>query len=76
MAGLEYPCEAEITDLSHETTFVRSIYLQTRVPGILELLQVAIGNGEGDFLTADPVTGVISVTVDEGNFYALVEDVG
>lgn len=76
MTRLEHPRETEVSILPHETALVCAVHLHAGVSGVLELLRIAVGDGEGDFLASDPVTGEIAVAVDEGDFDALVEDVG
>lgn len=76
MASFKHSCETEITVLSHETAFIRSVDLYRSISSALELREFAVGNGEGDFFATDPVAGVIAVAVDEGYFYTLIEDVG
>lgn len=76
MSRLKHPRKTKITNLSHKAALIIPIHLQTSISRTLELLQVTVGNGKGDFLATNPVTSVIAVAVDEGDFYALVEDVG
>lgn len=76
MARLEHPCKTEVPHLPHKAALIRPVDLQTRVTRFLELLQVAVGDGEGDFFASDPAAGEIAIAVNEGDFNTLVEDVG
>lgn len=75
MPGLEDAGEGEVTVLANQSTDVAVIDADVGVAGRVERVGVGVVDGERDLLAGGPITSVIPVTVDEGNFGAVVEKV-
>ncbi len=75
VTGLEHTAEAEIAVLTDLASYVRRIDGDIGVASCSEFFGLAVGNIEGDVFTADPVADPVPVSIDQGDFDAIVKDV-
>lgn len=74
--SLKDTTEAEIAMLTHLATYVGGIDGDIGVACCCEFLGLVVRDIEGYVLATDPIADPVSVSVDEGDFDATVQDVG
>lgn len=74
MSGLKNPTKRQISILSHQPTRIRFISLNIRISRFLKVGREVRLDGCANGFASGPVALEIAVAVEEGDFYAPVEE--
>jgi hypothetical protein len=75
MSCLVDSSEREVAVLSHLTSNIRVIHNNISIPGVSERGCVGVRDSQRQQLASIPIAGVVSVTIDQGDFNAFFEEI-